>query len=243
MDNSLYIAISKQKALQQQMNLVANNIANMNTSGYRAQHVLFEEVLRDQDSIADVNDPISLVHNYGQYDDTSAGAVNVTGNTLDVALQGPGFLGVLTEGGIEYTRAGNLSVNAQGELITASGFRVASQGGAPIIIPEGETQITIEKNGAISTPDGEVGSLMISEFDDYQLMTPQGNGLYKTEGQPRPATETTAIQGAIEGSNVNPIMEMTRMIEISRKYQSTQRFIQNEHDMRSDSIKKLARVQ
>ena len=242
MDNSIYIAISKQTALKGQMDLVANNIANMNTSGYRAQHALFQEYVQKQDSIAEVNDPISMVQNYGQYDDMRAGPVKTTGNKLDIALQGPGFLGVITPGGIEYTRGGNLSMNTNGELVTATGFPVADAGGAPIIIPEGEREIVFGKDGTIVSENGAIGELMIAEFDNYQNLTPQGNGLYKTEDAALPADGTSIMQGAVEGSNVNPILEMTRMIEISRNYQSTHKFMQGEHDLQLDSIKKLARV-
>jgi flagellar basal-body rod protein FlgF len=242
MDNSIYVAISKQTALKSQMNLVANNIANMNTAGYRSQHALFQEYVQQQDSIAEMDDPISMVQNYGQYDDMSAGPVKTTGNKLDIALQGPGFIGVITPGGIEYTRGGNFSMNTNGELVTATGFPVADAGGAPIIIPEGEREIVFSKDGTISSENGAIGDLMIAEFENYQNLTPQGNGLYKTEGAPLPAQGTSIMQGAVEGSNVNPILEMTRMIEISRNYQSTHKFMQGEHDLQLDSIKKLARV-
>tara|TARA_R110002124_G_scaffold64985_2_gene177223 strand:- start:26300 stop:27031 length:732 start_codon:yes stop_codon:yes gene_type:complete len=243
MDNSLYIAISRQSALKDQMSLVANNIANMNTAGYRSQNVLFQEHLAQQSSIADINDDLSLVQNYGQYDDHAPGPVKVTGNPLDIALNGPGFLGVVTPNGVEYTRAGNLSVNSAGELITASGYQVANAGGAPINIPDNEGNITIGSDGSISAGNGVIDDLMIAEFDNYQLLTPQGNGLYKTSEEALPAATTSIMQGAIEGSNVNPILEMTRMIEISRNYQSSQRFIQNEHDLQRDSIKTLSKVQ
>ncbi|MEC7703589.1 MAG: flagellar basal-body rod protein FlgF [Pseudomonadota bacterium] len=242
MDNSIYIAISRQKALQQQMNLVANNIANMNTSGYRSQHALFKEYVADQDRIAEVNDPISLVQNIGQYDNTKQGDIRTTGNTLDVALNGPGFFGAVTASGIEYTRAGNFTINGLGQLVTSTGFPVANQGGAPITIPDDAQGIIIGKDGTISSEDGTIDQIMISEFENYQNLTPQGNGLYKTEDQALPATETVAMQGAVESSNVNPILEMTRMIEISRGYQSTQRLMQGEHDKQLDSIKKLSRV-
>jgi flagellar basal-body rod protein FlgF len=242
MDNSLYIAISRQTAIKSQMNLVANNIANMNTAGYRSQNVLFQEHLETQSSIADVDDDLSLVHNYGQYDDHSPGPVKTTGNPLDIALNGPGFLGVVTPNGVEYTRAGNLSVNGNGELITASGFQVANTGGAPINIPDNEGNITIGNDGSISTNNGIIDNLMLAEFDNYQLLTPQGNGLYNTTEEALPAANTLVMQGAVEGSNVNPILEMTRMIEISKNYQSSQRFIQGEHDLQRDSIKTLSKV-
>ena len=242
MDNSIYVAISRQKALQQQMNLVANNIANMSTAGYRSQHALFSECVAEQDRIAEVNDPISLVQNIGQYDNTTQGDIRMTGNTLDIALNGPGFFGAVTASGVQYTRGGNFSINGLGQLVTSTGFPVANQGGAPITIPEGANEIVIGKDGTISTEDGALDTIMIAEFENYQSLTPQGNGLYSTDEQGTPATETVAMQGAVESSNVNPILEMTRMIEISRNYQSTQRFMQSEHDQQLDSIKKLARV-
>lgn len=239
MENSLYIGMSREAALKTAMDLTANNIANVNTSGYRGQNPLFKEMVEKPP-----NDPerLSFVMDYGQYDNTKAGPVQVTGNTFDVALEGPGFFGVQTPNGVQYTRGGNFTVGINGELMTASGYKVASAGGGSITVPENAKDITITSSGEISTTEGSIGKLMVKEFDNAQSLTPQGSGLYKTDEPGRDATETKVRQGVLEGSNVQPVIEMTRMIEISRDYQSIQRFVQAEHDRMKGAIERLGRV-
>ncbi len=236
MENSIYIGLSRQLALETDMQIVSNNIANMNTTGYRAQNTIFREYIVDP---AGQKDPLSFVVDHGQYDSTKPGPAQMTGSQLDVALQGPGFFGVSTPDGIQYTRGGNFGLNANGELVTPSGYLVAGMNGGGISIPADVTEIKITEDGTISTPDGDLGQLMIVEFDDPQSITPKGNGLYSSEAQGIPATNTRAIQGMLEGSNVEPVVEMTRMINIHRNYQAMQRMLQSEHERQRTAIKEL----
>ncbi len=239
MENALYIGLSRESALKTAMDLTANNIANMNTSGYRGQNPLFQELV---DKPPNDKERLSFVMDYGQYDNTKAGPTQVTGNTFDAALEGPGFFGVQTPNGIQYTRGGNFTVGVNGELVTPSGYKVASAGGGSLVIPENAKDITILPSGDISTSDGIIGKLMVREFDNPQSLTPEGSGLYKTDDPGRAATETRVHQGMLEGSNVQPVLEMTRMIEISRDYQSIQRFIQSEHDRQKGAIERLGQT-
>lgn len=236
MENSIYIGLSRQLALETDMQIVSNNIANMNTTGFRAQNTLFREYIVDPDG---QKDPLSFVVDYGQYDSTKPGPAQQTGGPLDLALQGPGFFGVTTNEGTQYTRGGNFAINANGELVTPSGHTVASANGGTITIPEDATEIKITENGTISSQQGEIGQIMIVEFDDPQSITPKGNGLYASDEQGTPATETRAIQGMLEGSNVEPVLEMTRMINIHRNYQAMQRMLQSEHERQRTAIKQL----
>jgi flagellar basal-body rod protein FlgF len=238
MENSLYVGLSGQVALQEKMDLIANNVANVNSPGYRGQNAVFKEFISDQKRM---KEDVSFVEDYGQYQITDPGPVKETGNPLDVALIGPGFLGVQTPDGVQYTRAGNFALNANGELVTASGFKVADQGGGTISIPEDAKYVAIDQKGVISTDKGAISSLMISEFKDYQKMEPAGNGLYRTAEQPTPAVDTVSIQGKVEGSNVQPVLEMTRMIEVSREYQSVQNMMQTEHQRQQNMIQRLTR--
>ena len=239
MENGLYIGLSRQMTLRTGMDLVANNIANANTPGYRAQNPLFKEYISDPRG---ARDPISMVEDYGQYDLTKPGPMTQTGNPLDVALNGPGFIGIQSPSGdIQYTRAGNFALNNLRELVTPAGDRVADLGGGAIVIPENVKNINIDRTGRVTTDQGEVGTIMVHEFDNPQLLTPQGNGLYSTTEAGRPSQDTVVLQGEVEGSNVSPILEMTRMIEISREYQATQRFLQNDHDRQKDAIERLGR--
>lgn len=238
MENSLYVGLSSQVALEQKMALVSNNIANVNTPGYRGQNAVFKEFISDQKRM---KEDVSFVYDYGQYQLTDAGPIKETGNPLDVAIVGPGFLGVQTPNGIQYTRAGNFSINATGELVTANGYRVADQGSGTIIIPPEAKEVSIDKNGVISTDQGPIGTLMIAEFPNYQNLRPEGNGLYSTTEQPTAVESTTVIQGRLEGSNVQPVVEMTRMIDVSREYQAMQNVMQNEHDRQRTAIQRLMR--
>jgi flagellar basal-body rod protein FlgF len=236
MENSLYVGLSGQVALEQKMALIANNVANINTPGYRGQNAVFREYVSEQPRM---KEDVSLVYSYGQYQITDPGPIKITGNPLDVALVGPGFMGVQTPDGVQFTRAGNFALNQFGEVVTSRGYKVADQGGGTITIPPDAKYITIDQKGVVSTDAGPVGSIMMAEFKDYQKLDPAGNGLYRTDEQPTPAAETTMIQGKIEGSNVEAVVEMTRMIDVSREYQAVQRIMQSEHDRQRTAIQKI----
>ncbi len=238
MENSLYVGLSGQVALEAKMAVVANNVANLNTPGYRGQNAVFKEYISDQRRM---KEDVSLVYDYGQYQMTDPGPIKITGGPLDVALVGPGFLGIQTPEGVQYSRAGNFSLNQLGEIVNAQGYKVAGQGGGTISVPADAKFISIDQKGVVSTDQGEIGSLMVAEFKDYQRLDPQGNGLYATEEQPTPATDTKVLQGKIEGSNVSPIVEMTRMIDVSREYQAVQNMMQNEHERMRTAIQRMLR--
>lgn len=239
MENSIFVGLSRQVALQAQMATVSNNIANMSTPGYRTHNLVFTEYV---EKMKGNPDPLSMVLDYGQYQDQAPGPLKQTGNNLDVAIHGKGWFGIQTADGVQYTRAGNFQVTLNGELVDSRGRFVADAGGGTITIPDGETEITIAEDGSIATPEGVVGQIMMVEFDSQQPLEPQGNGLYKTDQDPLPAVESRMLQGMLEGSNVNPVIEMTRMIEVSRAYQSTQRLIMAEHDRQRTMIQKLTQT-
>lgn len=238
MENSIYIGLSRQVVLRNNMDTIANNIANMNTVGYRQQNMLFEEYL---DTERGDFDPMSFVTTPGQYSSTEPGSMNVTGNALDIAMAGPGFIGVQTQNGIKYTRAGSFQMDSTGALLTSAGDQVADAGGATITIPQGSTEIKIDETGAVSNQNGQVGQIMIAEFADTRLMKPLGDMLYETTQAPLPADNTRVKQGALEGSNVKPVLEMTRMIDTLRSYQSVQNLLQTENERLRGVIQKLTK--
>lgn len=242
MENSIYLGLSRQMALQLDMNVTANNIANSNTPGFRAQNLVFEEFIENTRSARSdsADDELSFVYNEGQYDITKPGALRVTNNTLDIALVGPGFFGVQGPGGeVNYSRAGNLHMNQNGTLVTSAGFAVADQGGGPINIPPFSTDIKIDANGNVSNQDGPIAQIMVQEFENPQTLAPIGNNLYRSDDAGEPATETIVKQGHIEGSNVNTVVEVTRMIKILRSFQSTQQLLTTENDRLRSAIQKL----
>lgn len=236
MENSIYTGLSRATALQKDMDTIANNIANMNTPGYRAQYMLFDEYIEKPKGILD---PLSMVLDYGQYMTNKPGTMQLTHNPLDLAMQGPGFFSVQRGDETFYTRAGNFTRGANGELMTAEGNMVLSDGGAPITIPADTTEIRVAEDGTISNQAGPVGRLKVTEFDNINLLEPAGDNLYRSDDAGREPTESRVVQGMIEGSNVNPVMEMTRMIDVHRAYQSTHRMLQAEHDRQRTMIQRL----
>lgn len=238
MENSIYVGLSRSIALQREMDTVANNIANVNTPGYRSQHMLFKEYVEAPKGIAE---PLSMVLDYGQYMSNKPGSMKLTGNQTDVGLQGPGFLSVQNGDETLYTRAGNLALNVKGELVTADGKPVLTAGGGPVIIPEGSTEIRIAEDGTVSNQDGELGRLAVTEFDNINQLDPVGENMYRANAEGKPAQDTRVMQGMLEGSNVNAITQMTRMIDVHRAYQSTQRMLQNEHERQTNMIQKMTR--
>ncbi len=239
MENSLYVGLSRQLVLDHAMTLVSNNVANANTPGYRAQNPLFQEYIAKSQGYSS-QDPLSMVYDEGQYDTVSPGPIQFTGGTYDLALNGPGFFEVTAPSGeTQYTRAGNFTVNNKNELVTAAGFKVAGPGGGAIAIPPGAKDLVVTAAGEVTADGNVVGRIGIVEFDNIQDITPEGNGLYSSKTPGVPAIDTTVTQGALEGSNVNSVQEMTRMIEILRTYQSTMNMIKNEHDRQMGMIDRL----
>lgn len=240
MENSVYIGLSKQIVLAENMHIIANNVANVNTSGFRGQNMIFTEYVSDQRRM---EEDVSLVLDYGQYQVTDPGSLKETGGQFDVALVGTGFLGIQTPEGVQYTRSGNLMTDAEGTLRNARGMAVAGVGGNDITIPRSATEVTIDHNGVISTNEGQVGQLLIAEFENPQELNPAGNGLYETDAAPLPAERTTVLQGRLEGSNVQAVVEMTRMIEVLREYQAVQNMMQSEHERLRTAAQRLGRTQ
>jgi flagellar basal-body rod protein FlgF len=239
MENTIYLGLSRQMTLQTKLDVIANNVANMSTPGYRGQNLLFSEyVSKPRGS----TDSLSFVYDPGQYQNTESGSVSYTENPLDIYLSGPGFMGVQGPDGINYTRAGNLEMRADGTLITSAGFPVAGAGGGAIVVPANSREISIDENGFVSNQDGQLGQLMIMEFENLQELKPLGNNLYKTDAAGAAAENTVVRQGALEGSNVNPVLEMTRMIDALRSFQNVHNIMNSENERLRTAIQQLTRT-
>ncbi len=239
MENTIYLGLSRQVVLKNNMDIIANNVANVNTPGYRAQNLLFAEHLSDPRG---GDDPLSFVYDKGEYKNTHPGPVHTTGNPLDISLEGPGFIGVVGPGGkTYYTRAGNFAMTADGTLVTQSGHPVADAGGSPLSLPTNSTGIKIDTSGIISNQEGQIGQIMIAEFENPQNLKPYGDNLYTTDDPAIPAEDTRVMQGQIEGSNVLAVIEITRMIDTLRNFQSMQTILQNENERLQTAIQRLTR--
>ncbi|MDU6376041.1 MAG: flagellar basal-body rod protein FlgF, partial [Bradyrhizobium sp.] len=228
MENALLIGLSRQMVLERQLDVVANNVANVNTNGFKADQQLFEEYLSSkahEDNFPGASRKVSYVQDRGTYRDFSQGSAQHTGNALDVAISGNGFLTVQTAAGERYTRDGNLHMNNLGQLVTAAGDLVLGTGG-PIVLQPTDHDINISPDGTatvvegVNRPDSIRGKLKLVSFADPQQAQKQGNNLYSAAGgvTPQPDTKSTVQQGYIEKSNVSAVGEMSRMVEVMRSY-------------------------
>ena len=237
MENTIYLGLSRQMTLQTNMDIIANNVANATTPGYRSQNLLFQEFISDPQG---ADDELSFVYNEGQYDTTAPGSVRQTGNPLDIAILGPGFIGVNAPGGqTAYTRAGNLSLTPEGTIITPAGFEVSGDGGGNVIVPPGSREVNIAENGDVSTENGIIGRISLVEFANLQELRPFGDNLYTSDTPGVPAVESRISQGHLEGSNVNPITETTKMIANLRTFQSVNNLLEGENGRLRTAIREL----
>ena len=246
MDISSYVLLSHEQALRRRLDVAANNMANMSTTGFKREQPVFREyVERGTEASVEAAKNTSFVLDYGVVHDTAAGSFEPTGNALDVMIEGPGYLPVEAPGGgTAYTRAGNLKVLESGDLATAAGQRVLGEGGQPINVPpEQAGRLAIAADGTISAGDGPIARIAVTVFDDEQALEPRGDGMMMGEGgRPLAAPETKLRSGGTEKSNVQAIVETTSMVEILRAYQSSMRMSEGLADMRKSAIDKLGRV-
>ena len=243
MENALIVGLSRQAALARELDVIANNMANVNTNGFKARASRFAEYL-DADARGDAfprpDRQVSFVIDAGTGLDLADGAVQETGNPLHIALRGDGFLAVETEGGERYTRNGALQLDAQGRLVTSDGFPVMGVDG-PIVLQPEDIDVSIAPDGLVETPDGPRGRLRLVRFEDPNALSNVGANLFSSAAEPLPADATVRVaQGALERSNVQAVREMTRLMEVSRAYSRIAGILGGMQDLRRDAIQKLS---
>jgi flagellar basal-body rod protein FlgF len=228
MENTLLIGLSRQTTLERQLDVVANNIANVNTAGFKSDSSLFEEYLMPgahEDRFVGRDRRLSYVQDRGTYRDFSQGPTEQTGNPLDVAISGNAFLVVQTAGGERYTRDGGLHMNNLGQLVTAAGDTVQGTAG-PIVFQPADHDINVSPDGTITVVEGsgrgdaQRGKLRLVSFADAQKLLKEGSNLYSAGegGAAQPDTKSQLQQGYLEKSNVSSVAEMSRMIQVTRTY-------------------------
>lgn len=253
MQNTLLIGLSRQVALGRELDVVANNIANLNTTGFKTDGSVFEEYIGPTARDGTMTGPdaqISFVRDRATWIDMSQGSIERTGNPLDVAIDGRGFLAVQTPRGERYTRNGALQVNAAGELVTTEGYQVLGDSG-PITLQPKDRDITISEDGNISVREGGVttaealrGRLRLVTFAQEGRLQKDGTGTFMAPAgiTPDPATSVRIVQGAVEKSNVRSVIEMTRMIEVTRSYTQVANMLAQQADLQQTAINKLGEV-
>jgi flagellar basal-body rod protein FlgF/flagellar basal-body rod protein FlgG len=254
MQNMHLIGLSRQMVLERQMDVVANNVANVNTTGFKADRSLFAEHLmpgaHEDNFVAGGDRRLSYVNDRATFHDFSQGAAEQTKNPLDVAIDGGGFFVVQTPAGERYTRDGSFQINNQGQLVNASGYPVLG-GGGPIVFQQTDKQITIASDGNVTVVEGSTartdsvrGKLRLVSFAQAQRLQKEGSNLYSAAdgATAQPDTTSQVRQGFLEKSNVNSVLEMSRMIEVTRTYTQISALLQQQSDLHKSAIEKLADV-
>lgn len=227
MDNVSYIALSRQTTLARRMETIAQNLANMNTPGYRAERLRFETVWQP----AGPPGRLAFVQDVGRLPDLSEGPLEPTGNPLDFAISGPGFLTVATAEGPAYLRGGRFHLDPEGTLVTTGGDPLLDANGAPVVVPAGTTDIHLAPDGVLSGEAGPFATLQVVTFDDPSVLERAGGGLFRSGSRPRPAENARLLQGMLEGSNVEAVPEVTRLVETTRAFEMVQKMIETQHEL------------
>jgi len=235
MESPTYIALSRQLTLRRQLDVVANNLANVNTPGFKGEKMVFEEFLTRPQR----NAPLSFVQDVRTLRDLSEGPLVRTDNPLDLAIAGDGYFAVQTESGPRYTRAGRFQVDTEGQITNHRGDPVVGPDGQPVIVPAGSGSISITPDGTVSAGTGVIGTIRVVQFPDPHAIEAAGNNMFTTDQAPQPAQDARILQGMLEHSNVNPVLELTDMIRIQRAYAGNQSLLQNEHDRIRRAITRL----
>ena len=246
MDNTNYIALSRQMALWKQMDIISNNMANMNTAGFKQDEALFTSYLVQTPEAQGIGStPLFFTEDFGSFQNFAEGASMETGNTFDLAIKGDAFFCLETNAGEMYTRKGQFSLDADGKLVTSDGAVVLSENNEPFFFAPGETEIIISQNGDVMTENGPIGRLKLVSFANNQKLQKVAGSMFENvEGNEMKIGNNNAIvaQGAIEKSNVNAIEEMTRLIKVQRSYEYVQQMIDGEHDRLSNTISTYAQL-
>ncbi|ATN33021.1 flagellar basal-body rod protein FlgF [Rhizobium sp. ACO-34A] len=240
MQSGIYVGISSQIALERRLTTIADNIANMNTAGFRATEVKFDEVLSKTGN--DINAKIAFVNQGNDYLSTRAGEIQQTGNPLDFAVKGDAWFAIDTPAGQVLTRDGRFSMTQNGDLVSTQGYPVLDAGGAPIQLNANGGTPAVGADGRITQDDRVVGSIGLFTADLTKgFLRYENSGVIATD-TPQPVTDSTDIgvmQGFVEGSNVNAVAEMTQLIQVNRAFEGISSLLQSSENTFTSAIKTL----
>ena len=243
MDNAALISLSYQVAAYRSMEVIANNLANLSTPAYKRESVKFEQLVQQVQPADAASGPqtLSFVRDAGVVRDASEGRFDTTGAPYDLAISGKGYFVVQTAGGERYTRNGHFTLNADGVIVTGEGDPLLSDGG-PVTIAVDDGDITIGADGTVSGKQGQIAKLRLVDFADERALRKTGASLYTTSQAAVPATEAKLSQGMLESSNVQPVLEISRMIEVMRAYEATATLSKSADDLKRQAIQKLGAI-
>ncbi len=227
MDTPGYVALSRQNGLLKELQVLANNLANMSTTGFRREGVIFAEMLSGDETGVGT---LAMTDARARYTSDLQGGLAGTGGTYDLAIEGPGFMAVLTPLGERLTRAGAFTRSATGEVVTVEGYPLLDTGGSPIFIASEAKSIGIAGDGTVSVDGQPVAQVGLFDVVDATGLFREDGVLFRAETETIPAQNSSLLQGFVESSNVDPVVEISRMIEVQRAYELGQNFLDREDD-------------
>lgn len=243
MENALLVGLSRQMALGRELDVIANNVANVSTNGFKARASRFESHLMPKASADAFNRPdrkLDYVIDRGTTLDVSAGAIEATRNPLDVAIKGDGFFAIQTEAGERYTRNGAFTLDSAGRLVTSDGHPVLGDNG-PITFDRTETNISVAPDGTIASAQAQHGHVRVVRFADMRSMRNEGGNVFSATTPAEPAGTSSRLEsGALERSNVRSVAEMTRLIQVNRTYASVASMVGRLDELKRSAITRLA---
>lgn len=236
MENTGYTTLTRQSGLMREMRMVANNIANAATSGYRQEGMVFSEYVKSIDGGS------SLSMGQGNVRNTSfaQGTLTQTGGTFDFAIEGDGFFLVQTPNGERLTRSGAFSPNAEGDLVTFDGYRVLDAGGAPVFIPPGAADVAVAADGTISSEGQPIGQIGMVQPTNPQGLVREDGVMFRADDGFDVAENARVLQRFVESSNVNPVLQITRMIEVQRAYEMGASFLEAEDERVRQALRAMS---
>lgn len=227
MGNTVYTSLTRQSGLMKEMQIVANNIANMATTGYRSENLIFSETVK---SMGSEQPSISFATAKAHSTKLAQGALTQTNGTYDFAIEGEGFFQVLTPAGERLTRNGAFFPSAGGELVTAEGYPVLDPGGAPVFIPADAGQVALAADGTLSVDGEPLGQIGVVRPAEGSSLAREDGVRFRAEGDIEPVESPVVFQGFLESSNVDPVTEIARMIQVQRAYEMGQSFMEKEDE-------------
>lgn len=238
-DTTIPVSLSRQDALKRELSLIAHNLANVSTTGFRAERMLFDQAMHKAGS-----EQVAFVVDRASYLQEAPGPVEVTSRGFDIALDGDGWFSVETDDGVRFTRDGRFHLSDEGQLVTAMGHRVLDEAGSSILIDRTGAEFSVAADGEVTLDGAALGRLGLVKFGDDQRLMREASGLYRAanDDMGEPASDVKVVQGALERSNVDPILEITRLIEASRAYESAARSGVDTHNLKRGAIERLGKA-
>ncbi|CAI9119497.1 flagellar basal-body rod protein FlgF [Brytella acorum] len=244
MENATYIALSRLDTEQRAMSIVANNIANASTNGFKAQHILFSDYLSRQNGAQAPDGETNLQYNQdlATFRDIGQGQFEQTGNPLDIAIGGDGYFTVKTANGNRLTRSGRFVRAMDGSVTDEASNPLLDRNGQPIRIPRQDQTVTIASDGTISTENGVIGQIGIVVPQDNNKLQVEGGKLLVANTQTRQDPQPKLVQGMVESSNVQLMSEVTQMMQIQRNFEFMSEFVQNEATRQQNAISRIVQA-